>query len=124
MPRTILSRDAPAPIGPYSQAVAHQGILYCSGQIGIDPLDGALAQGADGQTWRCLSNIDAILHGLGITRDRILRCTLYLVDMTDFDAVNRAYAEFFGEYKPARTTVQVAALPRGALVEIEATAAL
>jgi 2-iminobutanoate/2-iminopropanoate deaminase len=124
MARTISTRDAPAPVGPYSQAIVHQGIVYCSGQIGIDPLDGTIPESVEAQTWRCLANLDAVLHATGVPKDRVLRCTIYVVDLKDFATVNSVYADFFGDARPARTTVQVAALPRGALVEIDAIAAV
>lgn len=124
MPKVVNSKDAPAPVGPYVQAIAYQGLLHCSGQLGLDPASGKLAMGVEAQARRCLANLEAVLQEAGTSKGRVLRCTLYLVDMNDFASVNAIYAEFFGEWKPARTCVQIAALPRGGLVEVDALAAL
>ncbi len=123
----ISTDAAPAAIGPYSQAVrAGRGsrMLLCSGQIGLDPASGALVEGVEAQADRALRNLDAVLAAAGATTADVVKTTIFLVDMGDFAAVNAVYARHFAEPHPARSTVGVAALPRGARVEIEAIAAL
>jgi len=121
----VATPNAPAAIGPYSQAVAHGGIVYCSGQIALDPETGAMLDGDVGQqTRQVLKNLDAVLHAAGTGRARVLRTTVYLRDMADFSAMNLVYTEFFGDARPARATVAVAGLPRDARVEIDCIAAL
>ena len=125
--RTVISTpDAPAAIGPYSQAVAHGGLVYCSGQIPLDPQTGQLVGGDDvaAQTARVLANLDAVLRAAGSSRAHVLRTGVFLRDMADFAAMNAVYAEFFGETRPARATVAVAGLPRDVRVEIDCVAAL
>ena len=118
----ILTDKAPAPIGPYSQAVAAGGFLFCSGQVGF-AAGGALADGLAAQTRAVMANIGALLGAAGLTYADIVKTTIYLVDMNDFAAVNAIYGESFTDAPPpARTTIAVAALPRGARVEIEAIA--
>jgi 2-iminobutanoate/2-iminopropanoate deaminase len=124
MPKVVFSKDAPAPVGPYAQGIAYQGLLHCSGQLGLDPASGTLAEGVEEQARRSLANLEAVLKAAGTSREKVLRCTLYLVDMRDFATVNAIYADFFGEWRPARTCVQIAALPKGGLVEVDALAAL
>lgn len=119
--------DAPgaAAIGPYSHAVASPTHLFLSGQTPVDGTTGELVQGdAEAQTRQCFSNLFAVLQSAGLTPDDVVKCNVYLTDMNDFAAMNRAYAEHFGKPYPARTTIGVAALPRGARVEIEMIAAL
>jgi 2-iminobutanoate/2-iminopropanoate deaminase len=118
----INTSGAPAAIGPYSQAVKVSNWLYCSGQIGLDPASGELAPDMAGQTSRAFANLSAVLGAAGLTPADVVKVTLYLVNMNDFAAVNELYAQFFGSHKPARATVAVAALPKGALVEIDAIA--
>jgi 2-iminobutanoate/2-iminopropanoate deaminase len=122
----ISTPDAPAAIGPYSQAVAHGGLVYCSGQIPLDPQSGQLVGGDDvaAQTARVLANLDAVLRAAGSSRAHVLRTGVFLRDMADFAAMNAVYAEFFGETRPARATVAVAGLPRDVRVEIDCVAAL
>jgi 2-iminobutanoate/2-iminopropanoate deaminase len=121
--KSILSREAPAPIGPYSQAVAAGSFLFLSGQLGLDPSSGSLVPGgAAAQAVRALENLTAVLASAGLTPADIVKTTIFLTDMADFTAVNEAYGRFFGAGFPARSTVQVAALPKGGLVEIEAIA--
>jgi 2-iminobutanoate/2-iminopropanoate deaminase len=113
---------APAAIGPYSQAVRSGGFLFLSGQLGMDPETGALAEGFKAQAERALDNVAAILEDSGLTMADIVKTTIFLADLADFQALNEIYASCFtGDY-PARSAVQVAALPRGALIEIEAVA--
>lgn len=120
----VLSADAPRPIGPYSQAVRAGDIVFCSGQIALDPASGKLVDGDVAvQTRRVLDNLGAVLAGAGCRFEHVVKTTIYLVDMTDFAAVNAVYAErFTGAVAPARATVAVSALPLGGRVEIEAVA--
>ncbi len=123
--RTVHTPDAPAAIGPYSQAVAHGGVLYCSGQVALDPATGTFLDGSvTEQATRALANLDAVLRAGGSDRAHVLSCTVYLRDMADFGAVNTVYAAFFGDARPARATVAVAGLPRDARVEIACIAAV
>lgn len=119
----IYTPDAPAPIGPYSQGVIAGGsFLFLSGQIALSS-DGLMhGATASEQTSQALRNISALLTAAGCTSDNVVKATIYLQDMNDFAEVNAVYAEFFGESKPARSTVQVARLPKDALVEIEVIA--
>lgn len=123
MRETIRTPQAPAPIGPYVQAVRVPGLLFVSGQIAIDPATGLLSGGdAAAQARRALENLKAIVEAGGSSMARVVRTTLYLRDMGDFTSVNEAYASFFGAEPPARSTIQAAALPKGAAVEIDAIA--
>jgi 2-iminobutanoate/2-iminopropanoate deaminase len=120
----ITTKDAPAAIGPYSQAVRAGGYVFLSGQIPLDPVTGQLVQGdVAAQADRVLKNLQAILAAAGSGFADVVRTTIYLVDMAHFATVNEVYARYFVAPYPARATVQVAALPRGALVEIDAIAA-
>lgn len=114
---------APAAIGPYSQAVLTGGLLLTSGQLGLDPETGTLPEGVEAQAAQALENIGAILTEAGYERTDVVKTTIFIRNMGDFAAVNRIYAGFFGDHKPARSCVEVSALPKGGLVEIEATAA-
>ena len=114
---------APAAIGPYSQAVLTGGLLLTSGQLGLDPETGILPEGVEAQAAQALENIGAILAEAGYERTDVVKTTIFIRNMGDFAAVNRIYAGFFGDHKPARSCVEVSALPKGGLVEIEATAA-
>jgi 2-iminobutanoate/2-iminopropanoate deaminase len=117
--------DAPAAIGPYSHAVRAGDLLLCSGQIPLDPQSGELVGAtAPEQARRCLENLSAICDAAGSSLQRALRLTIYMTDLADFAAVNDVYASFFGSEPPARVTVGVAALPKGAQVEIDAIVAL
>ncbi len=122
--REVLSTSrAPAPIGPYVQGIRATGTLvFVSGQLGLTP-DGAMA-GEDirAQTRQALQNLEAILQSAGARLEHVVKTTIFLRSLQDFAAMNEVYAEFFGAHPPARTTVEVSALPRGALVEIEAIA--
>src|SRR4051794_19229191 len=121
----VSAPDAPEAIGPYSQAIRHGDLLFCSGQIPLDPSSGELVkQDAPGQARQCLENLDAVCRAAGTSLKRAVRLTVYLTDMTDFERVNEAYGDYFEGAPPARVAVAVAALPRGADVEIEATVAL
>jgi len=122
--RRITTADAPAAIGPYSQAILARGLVHCSGQIALDPATGTLVQGdVSAQAERVLANLAAVLAAAGSDLSRVVKCTVYLRSMSDFAAVNAVYARHFpGDAPPARATVAVLDLPKGALVEIDCTA--
>jgi 2-iminobutanoate/2-iminopropanoate deaminase len=123
--RAVHTDRAPAAIGPYSQAVAANGFLFTAGQIPLDPATGQVIAGdVTAQTERVLTNLAAVLEAAGASWSAVVKTTVFLHDMSDFPAVNQAYARVLGTARPARSTVQVAALPRGVLVEIDAIAAL
>ena len=123
MVEAILSERAPSPIGPYSQAILCHDELYCSGQVALDPQTGALLTGdAAAQAKLALQNLGAVLEAAGMHYRNVVKTTIFLIDMNDFAAVNEVYGTFFSETKPARSTVAVAALPKGARVEIECIA--
>ncbi len=126
MTRTaIATPQAPAAIGPYSQGIASGGLLFCSGQLGLDPATGDFA-GPDVETQaeRAMRNLRSVLDAAGCTFDDVVKTTIFLADMGDFAAVNAVYGRFVTDPPPARSTVQVAALPKGGRVEIEAVARL
>jgi len=123
MPREIIATEkAPAAVGPYSQAVRVGNLVFTAGQIGIDPVLGQLRTGIAAQTRQALANLQAVLEAAGSSLNQVVKTTIFLQDMADFATVNRIYGALFAEAPPARSTVQVAALPLGALVEIEAIA--
>ena len=118
---TLSAADAPAAVGPYSHAVRAQGLIFCSGQLPIDPESGEITGGdAAAQARRCLLNLQAVCRAAGSDLARALRLTVYTTALEQFDAINDAYAEFFPAEPPARVALGVAALPRGALIEIDA----
>lgn len=119
----VATDRAPRAIGPYSQAVVSGGVIYLSGQVALDPASGELVgETGEEQASRALENLRSVLAAAGSGFDRVLKTTVYLTDMNDFAAVNAVYARFFGDSRPARATVQVSALPKGARVEIDAIA--
>ncbi len=118
----VSSQAAPAAIGPYSQAIVSEGLVFCSGQLGLDPATGQLVDGVEAQAERALRNLSAVLDAAGATLDDVVKTTVFLADLADFAAVNAVYARHVSDPPPARSTVQVAGLPRGGLVEIEAIA--
>lgn len=123
MNRIVETKGAPAPIGPYSQAVCSGGFVFVSGQIPMDPGTGLVVEGGiEAQTRRVLQNISAILDAAGSGLAKVVKTTVYLANLDDFPAFNNVYGEYFGETRPARATVQVARLPKEALVEIEVIA--
>ncbi|MCQ2182551.1 MAG: RidA family protein [Bacteroidales bacterium] len=122
MKKTIVSPEAPAAIGPYSQAVSVNGILFVSGQLPVEPASGTIPDGIEAQTRQSLNNIGAILREAGLGFDDVAKTCVLLQDIKDFAAMNAVYAEFFPGDKPARVCYQVSALPKGALVEIDAAA--
>lgn len=120
---SIATDGAPKAIGPYSQAIRSGDLIFLSGQIPLDPKTGELVRGTiEAEVARVLDNIRAVLEASGAGLDDVVRTTVYLADMADFQAMNGVYARFFGEARPARSTVQVAGLPRGARVEIDVIA--
>ena len=123
--QTVSTPGAPRAIGPYSQGIVAGGFLFTAGQVGFDPATGELVdEGIGEQTGRVLENLRAILRASGLELASVVKTTVFLVDMADFAAMNEEYARAFGDHRPARSTVAVAALPRGARVEIEAIAIL
>ena len=122
---SVSASDAPAAIGPYVHAIRSGNLLFCSGQIGLDPRTGELAgRSAADQAGRCLENLAAICNAAGTTLGNAVRLTIYMTDMDAFEAVNEVYGSFFESDPPARVTIGVSALPRGAKVEIDAVVAL
>jgi len=121
----VETADAPQAIGPYSQGIKANGFLFTSGQISLDPQTGQMtATDVVAQTHQVMSNLGAVLAAEGLTFANVVKTTLFLTDLGDFQPVNEAYATYFESDPPARSTVQVAALPKGARIEIEAVAAL
>ena len=122
--KIITTDKAPQAIGPYSQAIAIENFIFCSGQIGIDPTTGILRQNIEDQTHQVLQNINAVLSEAEANKNSVVKTTIFLKSMEDFSTVNNIYEEFFGNHKPARSTVAVSELPKGALIEIEVIALL
>ncbi|MCB0044853.1 MAG: RidA family protein [Caldilineaceae bacterium] len=123
MKRTaIYTQHAPAAVGPYSQAIRSDSLLFLSGQLGLDPTSGTLQSGLEAQTRQALANLRAVLAEAGTDFDHVVKTTIFLTDMADFAVVNSIYGEVFSSTPSARSTVAVAALPLGGLVEIEAIA--
>jgi len=120
----VLTAKAPAPVGPYSQAVRAGGLLFVAGQIPLDPATGAMPSGIAEQTRRVLLNVQAVLEAAGGSLADVVKTTVFLCDITEFPAMNEVYATFFAESPPARSTVGVSHLPKGARVEIEAIAVI
>jgi len=121
----IVTEGAPKPFGgaPYNQAIRAAGLVFCAGQVGLDPATGTLVDGGvEAQTRRAMENLSAVLEAAGSSIDRIVKTTIFVADLGDFAAVNAVYGSFFVADPPARSTVQVAGLPAAALVEIEAVA--
>lgn len=118
----ISTSGAPSAIGPYSQAIASDGFVFCSGQLGLDPSSGELVDGIEAQTERALRNLAAVLDAAGLTMDDVVKTTIFLARIADFAAVNAVYARHMPEPPPARSTFAVGALPKDGLVEIEAIA--
>ena len=121
--QAISTTNAPAAVGPYSQAIVAGDLVFCAGQVPLDPATGEVLQGTiEEQTERVLRNVGAVLDAAGVTFGDVVKTTVFLVDMADFAAMNGVYAGFFPDPPPARSTVAVAGLPKGARVEIEAVA--
>lgn len=123
--RTVSTPNAPAAIGPYSQAIVHAGLVYCSGQVALDPAKGELVPGGiEEETRQVMKNLSGVLNAAGSSLAGVLKTTVYLQRMDDFAKMNAVYGGFFEVNPPARATVEVAKLPKGALVEIDCVAAL
>ena len=123
MKTSIHSKQAPAAIGPYSQAVEQRGMIFCAAQIGLDPASGTLVEGGiEIETRRALQNLGEVLAAAGVDYVDVVKTTIFMIDLGEFEIVNRIYGEHFGPPYPARSTVQVAALPRKARIEIDAIA--
>src|ERR1017187_8027898 len=121
--KVVATKDAPQPIGPYSQAIKAGGFVFASGQIALDPATGKLIEGdIKAQTERVLKNLTAVLAAAGSSMDRVVRTTVFLKNISDFPAMNEVYGQFFKNEPPSRSTVGVAALPRDALLEIDVVA--
>lgn len=122
--KNIVKTDlAPAAVGTYSQGVEYNGVYYFSGQIGLNPQTGKMPEDFQGQIDQIMSNIDGLLKSCSLTREHIIKTSIFVTDLANFDLVNQAYIKYFSEPYPARSCVQVPALPKGALVEIEVIAA-
>ena len=122
MKKIVQTADAPAAIGPYSQAWISGGLLVTSGQLGLDPVTNTLPDSIEKQAEQSLKNIQAIVEAAGFQLTDIVKTTVFLKNMSDFAVVNQIYADFFGDHKPARSCVEVSQLPKGGLIEIEVTA--
>ncbi len=123
--QTVATEHAPKAIGPYSQAIIANGFIYSAGQIALNPATMEIVGGGiREQTERVLQNLEAVLAGAGSSMQKVVKTTVFLVDMQDFTAMNEIYAKHFGDHKPARSTVAVSGLPRGVRVEIEVVATL
>ncbi len=122
MKEAIATKNAPAAIGPYSQAIRTEGLVYCSGQLPIDPATGKMPENVKDQTRQSLANVKAILEAEGLTIDHVVKTTVLLADMSLFGEMNEVYGEIFSQPYPARSAFAVKALPMGALVEIEVIA--
>ncbi len=125
MRKVIATSAAPAAVGPYSQAIKTAQLVFTAGQLGLDPVTGEFAgEDITAQTQQAMQNLQAVIQAAGSDMEHILKTTIYVVDLADFKTVNAIYGKFFTQAPPARSTVQVAALPLGGLVEIEAIALL
>ncbi len=122
MKELVSAKNAPAAIGPYNHAVAMEGMVFTSGQLGIDPATGKLADGVEAQARQAFTNLKNVLEAAGASLADVVKTTVFVTDLADFAKVNAIYGEFFGPDYPARSCVQVAALPAGGLVEAEAIA--
>jgi 2-iminobutanoate/2-iminopropanoate deaminase len=120
--KVLHTPGAPEPIGPYSQGIELDGFLFLAAQIGLNPETGQMAEGLVQQTNQVMKNISAVLESVGCSFSNVVKSTVYLKNMNDFSEFNKIYSEYFSENPPARTTVEVSALPRNALIEIEITA--
>lgn len=120
--QAVSTSGAPAAIGPYSQGIASADLVFCSGQLGLDPATGELADGVEAQAERSLRNLGAVLDAAGCSWDDVVKTTIYLADIGDFGAVNAVYARFMPDPPPARSTFAVGSLPKGGLIEIDAIA--
>lgn len=119
---TIVAKNAPAAVGPYVHAVKTGDVVYTSGQLGLDPVTGLLAEGVEAQAEQAIKNLEAVLKAAGLSLKNVVKTTVFLADMNDFATINTIYANYFTGDAPARSCVQAAALPKGGLFEIEAIA--
>lgn len=123
MPKeAITAKGAPAPVGPYSQAIRSAGLVFCSGVVGLDPQSGELVEGLAAQVRQAFENLKAVLEAADLTLDHVVKTTVYLQDMADFSEMNEIYAGYFGDTPPARSTVAVRELPKAAIFELDAIA--
>ena len=122
--KIISTNKAPAAVGPYSQAIEVNGFVFCSGQIGIDPKTGELVEGIEKQIRQVMENLQAVLDRSGSHLNQVVKTTVFIKNMADYSIFNQIYGEYFKNHKPARATVEVSNLPKGALVEIEIIAVL
>jgi 2-iminobutanoate/2-iminopropanoate deaminase len=123
--KNVRTENAPVPVGPYSQAIVNDSLVFCSGQLGIDPATGRLApSGEVAEVKQIMKNISSVLEAAGSSMKKVIKVTIYMTDLDRFKEVNAIYAEYFKEPYPARTTVGVARLPLGATIEIEVVASL
>lgn len=123
--KTVRTDKAPSPVGPYSQAIVSNGLVFCSGQIALDPVTGTLInQNIESETTQVMENLKAVLESAGSALEKVVKTTIFLRDLKDFTRMNEVYGSFFEEDPPARSTIQVSALPRSARLEIECIAAL
>ncbi|MCK5411265.1 MAG: RidA family protein [Gemmatimonadota bacterium] len=120
--KAVHSKQAPAALGPYSQAIEAAGVVYSSGQVGLDPETGKLVEGVEAQAHQVMRNLKAVLSAAGLDLAHVAKTTIYLADMSDFATVNAIYAEYFSDPYPARSTVQAARLPKDALIEVDVVA--
>jgi len=120
--KSVQTNQAPAAVGPYSQAIIANGFVFCSGQIGLDPKTNTLVEGLENQTHQVLKNLEAVLKEAGSSLDDIVKTTIFITNIADFGKINEIYGSYFTSHKPARATIGVADLPKDALVEIEAVA--
>ena len=121
--KPVHAANLPKPVGPYSPGMGFERLVFVSGQAGVDPATGQLAPDTEAQTEQCLKNVQAILEAAGSSLQHVLRCGVFLTDITEFSRMNAVYARMFGDHRPARTTVQVSELPlKGLRVEIDAIA--
>lgn len=120
--KIINTNQAPLAVGPYSQAIVVNGMVFCAGQVGLNPENGELVNGIEAQTHQVLKNLQAVLKKAGSSLERIVKTTIFLQNMDDFAKVNEIYGSYFKNHKPARSTVEVSKLPKDALIEIEAIA--
>jgi 2-iminobutanoate/2-iminopropanoate deaminase len=120
--KVVRTDGAPAALGPYSQAIQADGFVYTAGQVGLDPLTGELADGVEAQTHRVMRNLKGVLVAAGLDLADVVKTTVFLADMEDFAVMNEVYAQYFDEPYPARSTVQVARLPKDARIEVDVVA--
>ena len=122
MKKVIFTEKAPAALGPYSQAIEANGMVFASGQIGVDPVTGEAPEGVEAQAEQALTNLQSVLAAAGTTLDHVVKTTVFIQNMDDFAAINAVYAKYFTADCPARSCVEVARLPKGLLIEVEAIA--